>query len=164
MAAALFELGDYEAAMNMLEGLPAGGRYFSDVAYWHARCYEKLAIAAYLKLYQADSNSYHLHQLMGDLAAARGDDKKAIEEYRASIALKPSAPGLHYSLGHLLWKNLDVSGARAELEAELAMNPRHAEALHDLGDTYLLERQPEKALTYLNLAFDSGWRQPGYSP
>ncbi|WP_348266632.1 tetratricopeptide repeat protein [Edaphobacter sp. DSM 109919] len=156
MAAALFELGDYETSMKMLDGLPAGGRHLSEVAYWRARCYEKLATAAYLKLYQADPNSYRLHQLMGDLAATRGDDKKAIEEYRASLALKPSAPGLHYSLGHLLWKNLDVSGARVELEAELAINPRHVEALHDLGDTYLLERQPEKALTYLNRAFTAG--------
>jgi len=95
---------------------------------------------------------------MGDIAAAKGDDGKATEEYRAAVLLKPSLPNLHYSLGHLLWKDLKVPEARIELEAELASNPHHAGALTDLGDTYLLEHQPEKALPYLNsaLAADVG--------
>jgi tetratricopeptide (TPR) repeat protein len=94
---------------------------------------------------------------MGDLEAARGDDGKAIEEYRAAIAIKSSLPNLHYSLGHLLWKDLKVPESRVEFEAELALNPRHPGALNDLGDTYLLEHQPDKALPYLlrALAADS---------
>ena len=94
---------------------------------------------------------------MGDLESAKGNDGKAIEEYRAAIALKPSLPNLHYSLGHLLWKDLKVPEARVELEAELALNPRHPGALNDLGDTYLLEHQPNQALPYLvrALAVDS---------
>ena len=97
---------------------------------------------------------------MGDLAAARGDNKKAAEEYSAAIALRPAAPNLHYSLGHVLWKNSDVSGARVELEAELAINPRHAGTLRDLGDTYLMEQQPERALTYLTRAGLAGASGP----
>jgi tetratricopeptide (TPR) repeat protein len=49
----------------------------------------------------------------------------------------------------LLWKDLKVPEARIELEAELAMNPRHAGALNDLGNTYLFEHQPNQALPYL---------------
>jgi hypothetical protein len=47
--------------------------------------------------------------------APRGDDGKAIEVPLA-IALKPSLPNLHYSLGYLLWKDLKVPEARVELE------------------------------------------------
>jgi tetratricopeptide (TPR) repeat protein len=86
---------------------------------------------------------------MGDLEAAKSDDAKAIQEYRAAIAAKPSAPNLHYSLGHLLWKDLQVPEARVELEAELAINPHHAGALNDLGNTYLFEHKPDKGLPYL---------------
>jgi len=155
---ALLQAGEYEAALRTLDGLPATESKSLEASYWRARCYEKLATAAYLRLYQADPNSYRWHQLMGDIAAAKGDDGKAIEEYRAAVLLKPSLPNLHYSLGHLLWKDLKVPEARIELEAELASNPHHAGALTDLGDTYLLEHQPEKALTYLNsaLAADAG--------
>src|ERR1700674_80302 len=158
MASALLEAGQYETALKALEELPAADRNSAEASYWRARCYEKLATTAYLRLYQADPNSHRLHQLMGDLESAKGNDGKAIEEYRAAIALKPSLPNLHYSLGHLLWKDLKVPEARVELEAELALNPRHPGALDDLGDTYLLEHQPNRALPYLvrALAADSG--------
>ena len=158
VAGALLEAGQSEAALKTLEGLPAAESNSAEAAYWRARCYEKLATAAYLQLYRAEPNSYRMHQLMGDLEAAKGDDGKAIEEYRAAIELKPSAPNLHYSLGHVLWKDLKVPEARVELDAELALNPRHPGALNDLGDTYLLEHQPDKALPYLvrALAADSG--------
>jgi tetratricopeptide (TPR) repeat protein len=158
VVAGLLETGEYEEALRILEALPPAEKTLPEASYWRARCYEKLATAAYLRLYQADSNSHRLHQLMGDIEAARGDDGKAIEEYRAAIALKPSLPNLHYSLGHLLWKDLKVPEARVELEAEIALNPHHAGALNNLGDTYLLEHQPEKALPLLEraLAADAG--------
>ena len=158
VASASLQAGQSEAALKALEGLSATDSASAEAAYWRARCYEKLATAAYLRLYRANPDSYRLHQLMGDLEAAKGDDAKAIEEYRAAVALRPSSPNLHYSLGHLLWKDLRVPEARTELEAELALNPRHRGALNDLGDTYLLEHQPNRALPYLQkaLAADSG--------
>jgi tetratricopeptide (TPR) repeat protein len=149
VASALLEAGQPDAALKALRGLSATDNASAEAAFWRARCYEKLATAAYLRLYQADPDSYRVHQLMGDLEAAKSDDAKAIDEYRAAIALKPSAPNLHYSLGHLLWKDLKVPEARVELEAELATNPRHAGALNDLGNTYLFEHHPTQALPYL---------------
>jgi tetratricopeptide (TPR) repeat protein len=157
---ALLDVGQYENALKTLDGLPAPDRNSAEASYWRARCYEKLATATYLRLYQADPNSYRVHQLMGDLEAAKGDDGKAIEQYRAAIALKSSSANLHYSLGHLLWKDLKVPEARIELDAELELNPRHPGALNDLGDTYLLEHQPDKALPYLVRALAADSRNP----
>jgi tetratricopeptide (TPR) repeat protein len=156
VAHVLFELGDYDSSLKALSGL--SDQHSPPAFYWRARCFEKLATAAYFRLYQADPNSYRVHQLTGDLEAAKGNDGKAMDEYRAAVAMKPSVPNLHYSLGHLLWKDLKTDEARAQFEAELAINPRHAGALHDLGNTYLLEHQPERALEYLTraLAADPG--------
>jgi tetratricopeptide (TPR) repeat protein len=151
-ARALFELGDYETSLEVLSKLPPADRNSPEVSYWRARCYEKLATSAYLSLYQTDPDSYRLHQIMGDLAAAKNDDAKAVEEYRAAIALKPALPNLHYSLAHVYWKDLKVKEAREEFETELRINPKHPGALNELGDTYLLEHQPEKALPYLTKA------------
>jgi tetratricopeptide (TPR) repeat protein len=151
-AGSLVQTGDYQLALKVLAALPQSVVHSADATYWRARCHEKLGAAAYLKLTQADPNSYRSHQVMADLASAKGDDAKAIEEYRAALEQKPSLPGLHYSLGHLLWKVLKIPEAREELEAELAINPRHGGALQDLGDSYLLEHDPEKALTYLQKA------------
>lgn len=156
VAQALFELGEYESALKALSGL--SDQHSPPAFYWRARCFEKLATQAYLRLYQVDPNSYRVHELTGDLEAAKANDGKAIEEYRTAVAMKPSVANLHYSLGHLLWKDLKTDEARKELNAELELNPRHAGALHDLGGTYLLEHQPEKALVYLNRAVEA---EPG---
>jgi len=152
VAHSLFEAGDYERSLEVLSQLPPSVRNSAEAAYWRARGYEKLATAAYLELYQADKDSYRVHQLLGDLAAARNDDGKAIEEYQAAIVLKPTLPNLHYSLGHVFWKDLKVKETRTEFEAELKINPRHPGALNELGDTYLLEHQAKKALPYLTQA------------
>ncbi len=152
IAQALFELGEYNSALRVLSAL--SNQQSPPAFYWRARCFEKLATQAYLRLYQADPDSYRVHELTGDLEAAKENDGKAIEEYRAAVAMKPSLPNLHYSLGHLLWKELKTDEARKEFNAELELNPRHAGALRDLGSTYLSEHQPEKALEYLKRAFE----------
>jgi tetratricopeptide (TPR) repeat protein len=152
LAAALLDAGEYQAAFQSLEALPPAQNNSSEAAYWRALCYEKLATASYLRLYLAAPDSYRFHQLLGDLNAAKNDDGKAIDEYRAAVQAKPTVPNLHYSLGHILWKDLKIPEARAELQAELALNPSHAGALDDLGDTYLLEHQPAMALPYLTRA------------
>ncbi len=151
-AGALAQTGNYEAALKILTNLPQSAMHSTDAIYWRARCHEKLGADAYLRLAQADPDSYRSHQVLGDLASAKGKDAEAIEEYRAAVAQKPSLPGLHYSLGHILWKDLRIPDAREQLEAELAINPLHAGALQDLGDIYLLEHQPDKALPYLQKA------------
>jgi tetratricopeptide (TPR) repeat protein len=158
VAGALFDAGDYEATLKVLDAFPKSEGHAPEVFYWRARSYEKLATEAYLQLYHADPDSYRVHQLVADLNATKGDDGKAIGEYRAAIALKPSVSNLHYSLGHVLWKDLKVNDAREQFEAELALNPRHAGALMELGDTYLFEHHPDEALPYLNrgLAVDPG--------
>ena len=155
----LFELGEYESALKALSGL--SNQQSPPAFYWRARCFEKLATQAYLRLYQADPNSYRVHELTGDLEAAKANDGQAIAEYRIAVAMKPSVPNLHYSLGHLLWKDLKTDEARKELNAELELNPLHAGALHDLGNTYLLEHQPEQALTYLKRAAAVEPKDPG---
>ena len=105
----------------------------------------KLATAAYLELYRTDPNSFRLTSIHGRSRDRRsGDDAKAIKEYHAAVAARPDVPNLHYGLGHLLWKDLQVPEARRELQTELAINPQHAGALHDLGNTYLAEHRPEK--------------------
>ena len=160
IASALFEAGDYDHSLAALAATSSAPQRDPETLYWRARCYERLAAGAYLMLYQADRNSYRVHQLLADLATARRDDNTAISEYRAAIALKPGLPELHYSLGHLLWKNYKVAEARSEFEAELALNPHHRGALDDLGQTYLLEQQPEKALLYLKQAASEGLDTP----
>ncbi len=161
VASSLLRMGESPAALEVLDGAgESEGQGSAEISYLRARCFEELSTEAYLRLYRLDPNSFRVHELMGDLAAARDDDKAATEEYRAAIALKPTAPNLHYSLGHVLWKNSDIAGARAEFAAELALTPTHAGAFHDMGETYLMEHQSEKALACLKQAVGAGGHGP----
>ena len=101
-----------------------------------------------------------MHELLGDLAATREDDAKAVEEYRAAIVLSPNSANLHYKLGHMFWKDSNVSDARDEFEQELKANPNHSAALQEMGETYLLQHQPDEALHYLQRALQSDADDP----
>lgn len=158
--AALFDAGKYQESLAILAAASPEDSRSADDLYWRARSYEQLSAEVFLKMSQTAPDSYRVHQLLGDMAEAKGDDAKAIEEYRAAVAQKPSLAELHYTLGHLLWKDLKVPDARAELEQVLKLDPRHAGALEDMGDTYLLEHQPETALPYLTKALDSDAQNP----
>ncbi|MGH9697891.1 MAG: tetratricopeptide repeat protein [Candidatus Acidiferrales bacterium] len=159
-AAALFDAGRYQESLEILAVLQSEEAHSADVLYWRARSYEQLSAEVFLKLSQEAPDSYRVHQLLGDMAEAKGDDAKAIEEYRAAVAQKPALPELHYTLGHLLWKDLKVPEARAELQEVLKLDSHHAGALEDMGDTYLLEHQPDAALPYLSKALDSDAQNP----
>jgi tetratricopeptide (TPR) repeat protein len=152
VAQALIETSRPEAALALLEAAPAAQARAPELLYWEARCYKKLALEAYLRLYAASPDSYRAHQLNGDTYAARDQDAQAIEEYRLALHERPHLPNLHYDIGRLLWKSFKTDQARGEFEAELTLNPRHAGALISMGTIYLHEHQPERATFFLQKA------------
>lgn len=152
MAEALLETSRPEAALAILSAAPAAQSRAPELLYWKARCYKKLALAAYLKLYAAAPDSDRAHELNADTYAARDEDEKAVGEYRLALAQRPHLPNLHYEIGRLLWKGYKTDGARTEFEAELKMNPRHVGALTSMGTICLYEHEPEEALGFLQKA------------
>lgn len=149
LARANFLTGHPSEALELLNALPANARDAPAALYWRVRACRILAFEDYQRLYDIAPNSYRVHELKGDTYRARGQDTQAIQEYREALREKPDLPNLHYEVGHLLWKNFKLKAARQDFQAELAINPRHAGALVDLGTTYLYEHQPRKALPYL---------------
>ncbi|HEV2176364.1 MAG TPA: tetratricopeptide repeat protein [Terriglobia bacterium] len=152
VARALVETGQPESALAVLNAAPAAQAHAPELLYWKSRCYKKLALAAYLKLYAVSPECYRAHQLLGDTDAARDEDSKAIQEYRLALAQRPHLPNLHYEIGRLLWKTLKTDEARAEFDAELKLNPLHSGALIALGTISLYEHQPETAMSFLQKA------------
>jgi tetratricopeptide (TPR) repeat protein len=146
---ALFETSRPEQALKVLDSPPPGNLDSPQALYWKARCYKRLALGTYLRLFQLNPESYRAHEILGDLHLARGEEAKAVEEFQKALAERPTLPNLHYQIGHLQWKGYKVQEARQEFLAELDLNPNHTGTLFDLGNTYLYERQPEKALEYL---------------
>ena len=160
IARALYETGLPERALAALDGMAPLQADSPEALYWKSRCYNRLARAAYLRLFAVDPDSYRAHQVLGDMDESRGEDAKAIAEYEIALAKRPTLPNLHYQIGHLEWKSYKTEEARKQFQAELGMNPRHAGALFDLGSTYLREHQADKSLVYLKRVYDLDSKYP----
>lgn len=119
------------------------------------RVRRKLSMHEITQLVSVAPDSYHVHQLLGQLYADRGEDEKAIDEYRAVSAARPDLPGIHFWLGHLYWKHGNADDALRELTAELKLNPLNPEANGELGAVLVAQERTAEAIPYLELAIRS---------
>jgi tetratricopeptide (TPR) repeat protein len=106
-------------------------------------------------LLQVAPDSYHVHQMLGQLYAGRDDDDRALDEYLAVAAARPDLPGVHFWLGHLYWKHGDADHAFAELTRELELSPGHPESNGELGAVLVAEDRTEEAIPHLEAAIRS---------
>ena len=100
-------------------------------------------------------DSYHVHQLLGQIYVNTEEDDKALAEYLAVAAARPDLPGVHFWLGHLYWKHGDADHARAELTRELELSPGHPEANAELGTVLVAEEHAAEAIPHLESAIRS---------
>ena len=100
-------------------------------------------------------DSFHVHQLLGQLYLDREEDDKALTEYLAVAAARPNLPDVHFWLGHLYWKHGDADHALVELTRQLELDPGHPEANGELGAVLVAENRIEEAIPHLELAIRS---------
>jgi len=112
-------------------------------------------IAQVIRLLTVAPDSYHVHQLLGQLYGDREEDDKALDEYRAVAAAQPDLPGVHFWLGHLYWKHGDADHALTELTRELQLDPGHPEANGELGAVLVAEDRAGEAIPHLESAIHS---------
>jgi Flp pilus assembly protein TadD len=74
---------------------------------------------------------------------------EAIAEFQAAAKVSPQEPNAHFGLGCLYSKLLQFDNAKAAFEAELALDPNHAQALAYLGDVELKRGNADKAYSLL---------------
>jgi tetratricopeptide (TPR) repeat protein len=108
-----------------------------------------------LQLLSIAPDSYHVHQMLGQLYISRDEDNKALAEYLVVAAAQPDLPGVHFWLGHLYWKLGDTDHATAELTRELELNPGHPEASGELGTILVAQGHAAEAIPYLESAIHS---------
>jgi tetratricopeptide (TPR) repeat protein len=123
--------------------------------YQLVRSRRQIAMAQIARLLAVAPDSYHVHQLLGQLYASREEDEKALAEYRAVADAQPNLPDVHFWLGHLYWKHGDADHALAELTRQLELDPGHPEANAEMGAVLVSEERAEEAIPHLELAIRS---------
>jgi tetratricopeptide (TPR) repeat protein len=152
LGASYTELGQDEEAVQVLE---RAEKIFPDdpeVLFSLGSLHYRLMFKAYGRMAQVAPNSYRYDQVMGQSFEEREEYRAAIVEFQKAIRENPQAPGLHYALGNVLWLQGHWGEARQEFEAELAISPEDYQSTWKLGNSYLQERQYDKALPYLREA------------
>ncbi len=115
----------------------------------------RVAMAQIGRLLAVAPDSYHVHQLLGQLYVDREEDEKGLAEYLAVAAARPNLPDVHFWLGHLYWKHGDADHAFAELTRQLEIDPGHPEANGELGAILIAKDRAAEAIPHLELAIRS---------
>jgi tetratricopeptide (TPR) repeat protein len=115
----------------------------------------RISMVEITRLLTVAPDSYHVHQLLGQLFVSREEDDKALAEYLEVAAARPDLPDVHFWLGHLYWKHGDADHALAELTRELQLSPGHPEAEAELGTVLVAEERAGDAIPHLEAAIRS---------
>lgn len=99
----------------------------------------------YKEILSLNAESAEADMLAGEALDEMKNTAAATEQFRAAVKADPREPNVHFGLGYLLWGLMQYDEAAQELQAELANNPDHAQALAYLADTDMRLSHPEAA-------------------
>ena len=92
------------------------------------------------------------HELLGEVALARGDAAGAIVEFEAERKINPLNPDLYDRLGDAYLRSGQYVEALQVLNRAVLLEPTSTGPYILLGETFLKLKQPIQALQYLNRA------------
>jgi tetratricopeptide (TPR) repeat protein len=104
-----------------------------DILYQRGRAHLLVSKNSYARMFKADPNSWHVHQVLAQADAESDRYEEAIAEYQVAIKLAPNQPGLHEELGVQYQKAGKLEQAEVELRRELEIDPHNVLATYKLG-------------------------------
>ena len=157
LAVALQASGRIDEAISQYQRVVAENPKNADALYQLARFYKNASVQASDKLKALDPDSFQLHALMGEVYADEERYADAVKEYRAALAKRPDAQGMHYAIGVAYWVQHHIDEAKtdeAKTEFLLAWkeNPKDPLTNLYLGDIAVHEQRFTEALEYLRVA------------
>jgi len=103
----------------------------------------------YHEILALNPDSAEADMIAGEALDEMKDNAGATNMFRAAVKANPKEPNAHFGLGYLLWTQKIYPEAATELEAELANDSNHVQAMEYLGDTLIQLNQPDQARPYL---------------
>src|ERR1051325_718093 len=154
LARTLIELDRIPDALAEVERV-LGARPDAETKFQAGQIMRELAEHRFADLERLAPESAAVRAFAGHRFEMQGKLPEALREYRAAIAKDPSAPGLHFEAGNILWRMREMDAATGELKAELARAPHHGMANLRLGQVLMAGEQAEQALPFLEQAVNA---------
>ena len=136
------------------------GSYPNDpeVLYAAGQLFGRLSSELYLKLMKVAPKSVESYQVMASFAATDGNWKGAVDAYRKALDLDPTLVGAHLQIAILLLTNSTEADAwreaLGELQEELKLDPRSAQAEYEVGEVYRKHGQLDDAVAAFRKALE----------
>lgn len=112
----------------------------------------KYVMDVYHQILSLNPDSAEADMVAGEALDQLKDNAGATEMFRAAAKADPKLPGVHFGLGYLLWTQKQYPEAATEFKAELANDPKHAQSMLYLADTYMQMNQVKDAAPLLQQA------------
>ena len=138
--------GRYEQALSA-----ALQRKTLEALYWQSRAANELARAAFTQLAKLPP-SVESHRVLAELYRNQGQHSDAILEWRAALRLAPGDAHLEQELVTSIYLSRDYAAAATMAREEIIKDPGVAEFHFILGDSLMLQQQPEQAIEALRSA------------
>jgi tetratricopeptide (TPR) repeat protein len=161
LAVCAYASGHYGDAYNAGTKLAVNASTQAIGLYWETQSAEKLAILAFARAGELDSNSPKLHVLLGDIYRRRRSFPDAEHEYRKALALLPEDPGAVFGLALVLLDEKQVDDALRLAKASLEKNPDDPELNAVMGEILCDRDDFSAAEPYLNKSLKA---KPEYVP
>ena len=152
LALALKSSGQIDDAVSQLNQALAANPQDADALYELARIHKNASLQAIERLKTIDGDAFQLHALMGEIYADEEHYADAIKEYRAALAKRPDAQGIHFAIGIAYWAQHQMELAQKEFTEAWKENPHDALTNLYLGDIAVEDRRFADALGYLRVA------------
>jgi tetratricopeptide (TPR) repeat protein len=152
LALALQSSGRVDDAIVQLDHAVADNPKDADAYYELARMHTNASLQAIEKLKELDPDSFQLHALMGEIYAGEKQYADAISEYKAALAKRADAQGIHFSIGVAYWVQHEWQSAEPEFQQAWKENPDDPLTNLYLGDIAVHEQRFGEACRYLRVA------------
>jgi len=151
--------GDAEAAAAALDKAAKLAPADVDILYHRGRAHMLLSKDSYEQMYQADPNSWRVHQALAQSFVEADRLEDAAHECENALKLRPLEPGLHEELADIYWKQNHLDQAEAAFQDELKIDPESISSMYKLA-VVSLERS--KADVTVELLTELLRRSPNY--
>ncbi len=152
LALALESMGRQEEATAQLDRTVAENPKDADALYLLALLHRDASQRAIQLLKNLDSDSFQLHALMGHNYADDSRYEDAIREYRAALAKRPNAPGLHYAIAVMYWGLFQIDAAEKEFLEARKEDPNNPLTNLYLGEIAVRQQRFQEAIGYLKIS------------
>jgi Flp pilus assembly protein TadD len=103
---------------------------------------------------EVTKDNYMAYTAVGGILLRQGEYEPAMTNFATALAIQPTFPDIHLSLGYAMLYKGRFDDAEKEFREALRLQPKYPEAFVNLAKTYQFRNNPEAAITNYQRALE----------